>query len=211
MPNYYIRERHDLNREGETIQTYEVRSEGTVDLGNLAHQVHRKYRAISESELEGIAEDFLREMTNYLASGYSVSLGELGNFGIRIGLREDAPTEESSRRNSRSLCVKGLTFKANKGFIRDVNSKCQLTREGGGVQRLHRSRFNREERIQRAVDFLEKHHVMYLKDYAYLSGLSRTAASQELREFDADPAVPICSKGRGVSKIFVLQQEVKQS
>lgn len=205
MLEFYTRERNDLNHEGKTSLTYEVRSKGTCDLSRLAYYVHKRYRAISEGELEGIAEDFLTEMINMLADGYSVSLGRLGNFSVKIGLRPDATANESSRHNSRSLCVKGLKFKTTKGFIRDLNQKCNIVSEGGGVQHLHRSPYTLEERIQRAVAFLEEKHIMRIYDYAYLNKLSRTAASKELRTLDRNPSVPIVSKGSGPSKCFVLK------
>ena len=208
MPQYYIRERKDLNHEGETLKTYEVRSRGNVNLRQLAQKVGRHYRAISEGELQGIAEQFIEEMLGELADGYSVTLGELGNFSIRIGLTEEAKAEEACehRRNSRSLCVNGLRFSPGKTFIQELDRKCKLTSEGSGYQSLHRSPYSREERIQLAIDYLKAHPLMRLDDYAALTHLSRTTASTELRAFADDPSIPIRSDGVRSAKVYVLSR-----
>lgn len=207
MPLYYIRERRDLNHEGQTLKTYEVRSEGNIDLRQLAHKVARRYRAISEAELQGIAEQFIEEMKESLAAGCSVTFGELGNFSLRIGLTEKAKEEEKAEphhRNSRSLCVNGLKFTPNRDYIHQLDRKCKLTSESRGYLPLHDSPFSREERIRKAVDFLQRHPFMRLNDYASLTGISRTAASMELREFNEDPGIPIRSDGYRSSKVYVL-------
>lgn len=235
MPNYYIRERRDLNHEGQTLQTYEVRSRGNVNLSELVHQVRRNYRTISEGELLDIAEKFIEEMQAALAEGYSVTFGQLGNFSLRIGLSEEARKLESheesiddelndtpqgqtetsiakafdkgKRHNSRSLCVKGLRYAPDKTFIHKLDSRCHLTSEGAGYQSLHYSPYLREERIARAIEFLHTHPFMRLSDYVNLTGLSRTAASTELRELSSDPDVPIRSDGKRAAKVYVLNGE----
>lgn len=209
MPQYYIRERKDLNHEGQTLKTYEVRSKGNSDLKRLAHRVGRHYRSISEGELQGIAEQFVEEMLAELADGYSVTFGELGNFSVRIGLTEEAKEDEEGgqRRNSRSLCVNGLKFSSNKDFIHELNRKCELTSEGRGYLPLHRSPYSREERIRLAVDYLHEHPFMRLDDYVALTRLSRTAASTELCAFADDPDVPILSDGMRSAKVYILDDK----
>ena len=215
MLEYYIRERRDLNHEGVTIKTPEVRSRGRVDLQTLAGIVHKQFHFIPKAELQGIAEEFIAEMGNLLAEGYSVSLGKLGCFSVRIGEKNDDDCKDNvvegdsqeakpRRRNSRSMKVTKLRFAPNKEFIKGLGAKCKLVSEGPGIRTLQQSPYSREERIQRAVAYLQEHYVMRLNDYVSLTQLSRTTASKELREFHYDRNVPIRSNGSGSGKVWVL-------
>ena len=79
--------------------------------------------------------------------------------------------------------------------------QCQLER--GKESRLHRSPYTREERLARALAFIEEHTVMRVMDYVRLTGLSRTTASLELRELCQDPASGIRSIGQKAGKVYV--------
>ena len=208
MLQYYIRERRDLNNEGETIETCEIRSVGCLGLKELSENVHRRFRSISEGELQGIFEEFIDEMVNELSQGYSVTLGDLGNFSLRIGMAESDKVSRNGKKrrpNSLNLCVKGLKYSPGKDLVKRLNEKCKFQSEGGGIQHLHQSPYSREERISRAVDYLQANHLMRLADYVKLTGLSRAVASKELRQFDGDPLVPIQSDGYGAAKVYVLK------
>ena len=78
---------------------------------------------------------------------------------------------------------------------------CTLTR--GGTQRIRKQKYTREERLQLALDYLEKHKTMRVADYKALTGLSRTAATLELQLFRDDPDTGITYTGNGTHKIYI--------
>ena len=84
-----------------------------------------------------------------------------------------------------------------------VDKRCDLKR--AGVSRLCRSPFTREERLQKALEFLKAHGAMKVKHYMELTGLSHTVAAKELREFENDAASGIASIGRLAGKVYVRQ------
>ena len=209
MAEYFKREIADLNGTGKKQYRYEVRSNGHYGLKQLAKEVHKHYRTIDASELEGIATSFLEEMAEALANGYSVTLGELGNFSLSIGKKDkelDEPTEgeTGSEPNARSLCVRGINFKANKRYVQDVNHLCKLEREYGGTAHLHTSPYSQEERIARAVAYVRQKGFLRIDNYAALNGISPTKASRELRQLDGTPGFPLTSDGRGPGKVYRL-------
>ena len=213
MPYYYKREINDLNRTGKRVFRYEIRSEGNVTLRDLAHQIHRRYRALGEGEAEGIINSFLEAISESLADGRSVTLDDFGSFSLGIGLKDEDtmvttrddndPGEEP---NARSIGVKAVHFRASKRLISDIDHRCRhnLFREPGGTAHIHRTQLTREERIQLAVKFIEEHNFMRLGDYAALIHISRTMASRDLQDFVRDPAVPITTDGFRSHKIYIL-------
>ena len=93
--------------------------------------------------------------------------------------------------------------RADKDLIRKARSKCTLER--GGVSRIKKSKLTLEERIEKARDFLQKNMFMRVPDYVRLTGLSRTAASMELRNLALNPSSGITSRGQRSQKYYVQQ------
>ena len=225
MPYYYKREINDLNGTGKTQYRYEVRSEGNVTLDDLAHAVQCRYRALSEGEVYGIVSHTIDALATALAEGRSVTLDGLGNFSIGIGLIDktsgklrrgypdiptalapDAQAEDGPEPNARSIGVRTVHFKASRDLIRQVDRRCKLQREPGGTAHIRQSPFTREERIRRALAYIDINGFMRLDDYARLGNLSRTVASEELKALCADPESPINSNGAGNTKVFIRRR-----
>lgn len=72
-----------------------------------------------------------------------------------------------------------------------------------GVFQIHRSKYNKEERLKLALDYLSSHSVMRIQDYVELTGLSRTSATLELKEFRENPESGITFNGRGTTKVYI--------
>jgi len=142
-----------------------------------------------------------------MADGYSVSVDGLGIFKASIGVREDKEMDtingEESKHNATSLQVTGINYRADKHLISNTDSHCHLVR--GGVRKLCRSPYTKEERLQLALDFLNDpaYPFMRLDDYATLTGLSKSVASKELIEFRENNETGITATGRGTSKVYI--------
>jgi len=213
MPYYYKREIPDLNGTGERQYRYELRSEGTSDLNQLAERVVRYYRSMTTGEVMGIVTRFVEEMAREMADGRSVTIDGLGSFAPSLGIEhrcqyyddEDALGHEA---NARSVCVRGLNFRASREMVNRLNDLCRgrLHREVGGPVALHQSSLTRDERLRLALQHIREHGFLRLGDYARLVGVSRTVASLQLRDFTTDRSVPITSQGRGPSKVWVEEK-----
>ena len=153
------------------------------------------------------------EMTKLLGNGYSVTIDGLGTFRASIGLEEDKEMDtfdgNDTKRNARSLRLTGINYRADKSLIKKANRHCKLER--AGEARLHHTPYSKEERLKLAHQYLEEHGAMRVVEYMELTGLSRTKATMELKEFRQDASTGITFLGRGSAKVYVKASEEKKA
>ena len=209
MARYIKQELPDLHKTGEKKAYYRMKTERKIDFNQFVDLISSHNSGISRGEAFRVlmhATDILAEL---LAQGYSVTIDEMGTFKATIGLVRDKEMdsfeEGTPKLNARSLRVDGVSFKADKRLILNVDKRCDLKR--AGVSRLCRSPFSKEERLQKALEYLNAHGAMKVKDYMELTSLSHTVAAKELREFEHDAASGITSIGRLAGKVYVRRLE----
>ena len=209
MARYINQELPDLHKTGEKKAYYRMKTERKIDFNQFIDLISSHNSGISRGEAFHVlthATDILAEL---LAEGYSVTIDEMGTFKATVGLVRDKEMdsfeEGTPKLNARSLRVDGVSFQADKRLIANVDSRCDLKR--AGVSRLCRSPFTKEERLQKALEYLNAHGAMKVKDYMELTSLSHTVAAKELREFEHDAASGITSIGRLAGKVYVRRLE----
>ena len=209
MARYIKQELPDLHKTGEKKAYYRMKTKRKIDFNQFVDLISSHNSGISRGEAFRVlmhATDILAEL---LAQGYSVTIDEMGTFKATIGLVRDKDMdsfeEGTPKLNARSLRVDGVSFKADKRLILNVDKRCDLKR--AGVSRLCRSPFSKEERLQKALEYLNAHGAMKVKDYMELTSLSHTVAAKELREFEHDAASGITSIGRLAGKVYVRRLE----
>ena len=209
MARYIKQELPDLHKTGEKKAYYRMKTKRKIDFNQFVDLISSHNSGISRGEAFRVlmhATDILAEL---LAQGYSVTIDEMGTFKATIGLVSDKEMdsfeEGTPKLNARSLRVDGVSFKADKRLILNVDKRCDLKR--AGVSRLCRSPFSKEERLQKALEYLNAHGAMKVKDYMELTSLSHTVAAKELREFEHDVASGITSIGRLAGKVYVRRLE----
>ena len=209
MARYIKQELPDLHKTGEKKAYYRMKTKRKIDFNQFVDLISSHNSGISRGEAFHVlthATDILAEL---LAEGYSVTIDEMGTFKATIGLVSDKEMdsfeEGTPKLNARSLRVDGVSFKADKRLILNVDKRCDLKR--AGVSRLCRSPFSKEERLQKALEYLNAHGAMKVKDYMELTSLSHTVAAKELREFEHDAASGITSIGRLAGKVYVRRLE----
>ena len=209
MARYIKQELPDLHKTGEKKAYYRMKTKQKIDFNQFVDLISSHNSGISRGEAFRVlmhATDILAEL---LAQGYSVTIDEMGTFKATIGLVRDKEMdsfeEGTPKLNARSLRVDGVSFKADKRLILNVDKRCDLKR--AWVSRLCRSPFTKEERLQKALEYLNAHGAMKVKNYMELTGLSHTVAAKELREFENDTASGITSIGRLAGKVYVRRME----
>jgi hypothetical protein len=75
--------------------------------------------------------------------------------------------------------------------------------ERAGVVRVNRSPYTKEERLQKALEYLEENKVLKVNQYMELTGLAHTTAANELRAFSRDGSSGIISVGRRPAVVYV--------
>ena len=205
MPKYIKREIADLNGKGTTQAYYQMKSEGCLTTDRFLNECAKR-GGLQHSTLAGALMMIADELAFQIAKGYTVRLEGIGTFGGKLGVRDDKEqdtfVEGEQRRNAVTVEVKGVSFRADKELVWQVQKQCHLER--GKDSRLVKTQSTLEERIEQAKKYLAKWNKMRVADYAEITGLASSTAAKELRKVDGDPAYGIVSDGRRSAKVYVL-------
>ena len=79
----------------------------------------------------------------------------------------------------------------------------QKLTEKNPLARIHRSPYNKEERLQKALDYLEKNNVLKVSQYMVHTGQAHTTAACELRAFSRDASSGIIKVEREPATVYV--------
>ena len=207
MAKYIKQEVPDMKKTGEQEVFYRLKVERNVDFQEFIQKLCAYHSGISRGEALRVlvsASDVLAEL---LGEGYSVTLDDWSTFKATIGLEEgkemDTIDGNESKRNARSLFLNEVNFQANKKLLRNARRHCKLER--ADITRIHRSPYSKEERLQKALDYLEENKVLKVRQYMELTGLAHTTAANELRDFSRDASSGIVSVEKGVTVVYVCK------
>ena len=206
MAQYIKKEMPDLRGTGSSGAYYRLKTWRKLEFDEFVKRCHNLHGAYGRSVIEGVVMAVCEHLAYELGNGYCVRINGLGTFNAKLGVRKDKDMdgfeEGTSKRNAKSIEVTGVSFRADKELIREIDRNCDLER--GGEDRLHKSKFTEEERIEKARQFLRQNGYMRVSDYVSLTGLSYTTASRELRRLASNPSTGIISQGRKSSKLYLL-------
>ena len=209
MAKYIKQELPDLHKTGEKKAYYRLKTERNIDFQHFIDRISSHNSGISRGEAIRVLMQATDTLAELLAEGCSVTIDDMGTFKATIGVADDKETDTfddgTTQRNARSLKVDGVNFQADKRLIAHVDKRCELKR--AGVSRLRHSPFTKEERLQKALQYLESYGAMKVKHYMELTGLSHTAAAKELCGFALDVASGITSFGRFAGKVYVKRRQ----
>ena len=205
MAKYIKQEMIDLSGKGEEKAYYRLQTERNIDFKELTQQIEEHHNLMNRGLVKSVMAYVVDEMAELLGKGYSVTIDGLGTFRASIGLEEDKDMDtfdgDDTKRNARSLRLTGINYRSDKELVKKANRHCKLER--AGESRLHHTPYTKEERLKLAHQYLEEHGVMRVVEYMELTGLSRTKATLELKEFRQDTSSGITFVGRGSAKVYV--------
>ena len=205
MAKYIKQELPDLQQTGEQKVYYRLKTSRNIDTHEFVRSLSCSFNGMKEGDIIRVLMATADHLGELLGEGYSVTLDGIGNFKVTIGLEENKELDtldgNETKRNARSLQLKGVNYRADKELIKKASQHCKLEREG--IARIHRSPYTKEERLKLALEHLEKYGAMKVANYMELTGLSRTAATLELQEFRRDTTSGIDFIGRGSAKVYV--------
>ena len=209
MAQYIKKEMADLHGKGSTGAYYRLKTWRKLEFDEFVNRCHNLHGAFGRSVIEGVVMAVCEHLAYELGNGYCVKIKGLGTFNARLGVRKDKEMdgfeEETTKRNAKIIEVTGVSFRADKELVREIDRNCDLER--GGEERLRNPKFSAEERIERARQYLHQKGFMRVFNYASLTGLSYSTASRELRRIASDPSTGIISRGSKSSKLYLLAPE----
>lgn len=205
MAKYIKQEMIDLTGKGEEKIYYRLQTERNIGFDELVQEIELRHRIMNRGLVKNVMIHVVDAMAELLGKGYSVSVDGLGTFRASLGLKEEKDMDtfdgDEAKRNARSLRLTGINYRADKELIKNANRHCKLER--AGESRLHHSPYTKDERLKLALQYIEEHGAMRVVEYMNLTGLSRTKATLELKEFRQDASSGITYIGRGSAKVYV--------
>ena len=205
MAKYIKQEMPNLNGTDEPQVYYRLKTDRNISSKEFVERISRKGSVTDRAEIEGAIMRIADGLAELLGNGYSVTIDGVGVFKAGIGLKADKEMDtfdgDETKRNARSLQLTHIQYRADKSLVKEANRRCKLER--AGESRLHHTPYSKEERLKLAQQYLEEHGVMRVVEYMELTGLSRTKATLELKEFRQDTSSGITFVGRGSAKVYV--------
>lgn len=211
MAKYKLQEMPDVHHDGKRRVYPKMIINRTLSRKEFVEMMHSYHRGTSPSMVEAVLIDVEDMLVRMLSMGYNVSLGNMGHYSLSLEFKDDKPTEmrdEDDKMTYRKVGVKSVNYKAAPEFVKEVmlETDRNLERDMGGVKRVLKSNYTREERIARALQVIEKNGFISLDDYAQLNNMSRTVASSDLKQITDDPQSLICSHGLHSHKVWVKRE-----
>lgn len=209
MVKYIKQEMPDLKKAGENKAYYRMETSRRVSMAEFVESLAMPGSGITEASAVQVLNQAASTLARLLADGCSVTIDGIGTFKATVGVRndkeQDAFKADAPQLNAQSIVVNGIHYKADATFIKKVGSQCTLER--GKQGRIKRSPYTLEERIQRAIAYIEEHDFFTVRDYANLNGLSVSTASVELRKLRGDTSSGIRAIGKRSGLMYVKVKE----
>lgn len=200
-----MQEMRNLHKEGETLLYPRMVIDGCCETEELVEMI-TKGSTLRKGEVMASLQLIADGMATLMAHGRSVRIEGIGLFtpslSLKDGKEREGINDETSRRNAQSIEIGNINFRAERSLIHDTNSQCNLQRQKGDW-RCNRSKYSPEERLALALKYLESNPTLTIGEYKELTGLSHTAAGQELKKWASTPESGIYFKGRGSHKVYV--------
>lgn len=193
--------------EGKQFPKMQVYTE--FDYNKVVELVHTNSPAFSEATIRGVLDTLAVVMKSYLPMGHTMKIDNLGVFSLSLEFADNEAdadyqqegTKAEPKKKYHHVRVKGVNFKVDKKLVDDINKENSFERTNGNP--TSHSPYTLEERLQRALNHIDKHGFISLQEYANLNELSYSTASRELSKLVADSQSGIKAKGAGSHKVWV--------
>lgn len=209
MADYVMREMNDVRGKGKTVFYPKIARHRMFSEKEFIAKMAMEGSGLTEGQVESVLTSLKHRIAEMLALGYTVKVKGIGAFSTSLGVKEgkalETDDENETKRNSQSIEVRNIKFKADKGLITETNTRCRLERKG--VRNIKRIDSTEDERRTMAEEYLSEHPFMRVADYMRLTGLTRTVATLELQKFRNNPECRIGTTGRGCHKMYVLKKD----
>lgn len=174
------------------------------DYDKVVELINTYSPAFSKGNIRGVLDTLATVMKNVLPMGHTLKIDNIGVFSLSLEFTDngsDAIEElEQTARKHHHVKAKGINFRVDQKLMDDINKENSFERTVSDT--TVPSSFSPEERLRRALDFIDKHGSIRLQEYANLNHISRTSASRELAQLTADPTSGIKAQGSGPLKCW---------
>ena len=202
----------DLNDTGKRRVYPKLKTYETIDTKELIKRLVFHNGALKPTVIDAAITDMREMMVKLMSAGHKVKIDGLGTFSLALGFAEKGDVEISKageKIKETTVGVRTVNFKPSPDLLKDLKIKIgdDFQREISYAWTIKKERYDKQERINRALAMIEDNGFITLSDYAQTNNLSRAAASLELKEIDNDKTSPIMSSGNGTHKVWVKRKK----
>ena len=205
MAYYVMEEMPDIHKTGERVLYPRFAMIDQVSTEQLARNLSES-SGFNVGDIIGIVKQLAIEMSHQMAEGRSVKLDDIGTFTpalmLRTGKEREEAGEKAKHRNAQSIVVGKVNFRVDMSLVYRINGRCLLERAPWKARRSSQ-KYAPEQRLALAVKYLESYSFLTVSEYQQLTGLLRTTATNELKEWAALPDSGIDTAGRGAHRVYV--------
>lgn len=178
------------------------------DNDKVIKYIHDYSPGLSEGIISGVLDGLAKAMKMVLPNGHSMKIDGLGVFSLSLGFDEEAGEKDKKQKDKyRHVCAKSINFKVDPKLIEEINKNSTFERNTSRANQRTKDDSTLEERKNKAIQFIQKQGFIMLDEYAIENGMSRTAASRELKLLSSDPTSGIVERGRHSHKVWVCKKE----
>ena len=144
---------------------------GTKNLENIADDIAKR-SGFKAGTVIGLFSDLENLLTDYLADGYNVKLGEIGTFSATL--------------TSRKVHFDSVKFKPARHFVKEVCRKGEMELERADPAygfKTSSPKHTQEERFGMLMEYLKEYTFITRQEYSNLTGVLKTKAAHELRQW----------------------------
>ena len=206
MPKYKLQEMPDIQKKGEKRVFPKVVSYRQLDTKEFLDGMYAHNHAVPQSAAAAVLTDVAQYLAEVLSQGYTVRLDGIGHFSLALDFDDDKPRNmsgENDKMTHRKVAVRDVNISAAPEMVKYLRMNTELTRDAEGVSRLRKQIYTEEERIARALEWLESHASMTLGDYAKLNNMTKPTASRELKMLAEKEECPFEAVGSGSHRAWV--------
>ena len=170
-------------KEDETVLYPKVVPYGTKTLKNIMKDAS-KYTGLNPSTVQGVVTFLEDMMAEYLANGYNVKLGNIGTFSASLTSRKVTDKKEI---RANSIHFDNVHFKAAKELKNSIDRQMKLERVAPNrAFKTSSEEYTPEERFLLLQTYLDKHGFITRAQYSELTGVLKTKAATELRQWSEE-------------------------
>ena len=215
MANYILKELPEEVTEGRTVVYPKMQIYSLHDYEKVIQDMRVYAGGISEGIIRAVFDALASAMACWMPMGHTMKIDGLGVFSLSLGFDTSTPSEKAilqkqknvddddPKQKYRHVCIKGINFKPDPELLKEMNKLASFDRVGVAVEVQKKSLYSREERLTKAKAIIRLHGYMTLTDYALAIGLSKSAASKDLKQIVADASSGNTARGQHSHKIWI--------
>lgn len=199
--HYDLYETPDVQNTGEEQPLHaRIVPSGTYSKKDFLERVSRSSQTFNYNVIDAVVGVVIDELSEALAEGYVVELGELGHLSISLKCTHKVMNKREIR--AESIRFDNVHLRTSKEFKRKIRREIELERVEKSKHISRKVEFSIEQRQQMLQEFLKNNGGITRLEYSRLTGLSRLKAIDELNNFIGQGILRKRGAGRTVFYIW---------